>query len=582
MDYFAQNMALLQANAPGLAKRLQEIEASHDNDYSPIENSFLGDNANLDHINTLAVLGFGRGVHIKELIKKTQEKTFILVIDHDLPRFKATLATQDLSLILQSKRVSLSIGEDPNYAVRFRIDSYYKVNTISDIVIAEYKPSVCKNQQYYQEVKRYLKESSVIAIQNLATLHDSSSLWQKQILENMDMIIKYPGLKSLFGKFNSMPAIIVCAGPSLDKNVEQLKYASRKAIIICVDTALKTLNKHNIKPDFVMTIDASEKNYRYYIDNADNNSYLIAGPAVYPKSLLHFAPQIFISGFGHPLFIWIEAFIGGRGAIKLGGSVSTGCFDIAQRFGANPVVFIGQDLSYNDNNCYTEGVSQERVKEVEDWLQTQEFIEVEDVYGKMIKTTRNAWTWIKWFEYQIAESPNLLCIDATEGGAKIPGTKIMTLKEVIDQYCQQEFPINQIITSVIKKEEYSTPQLLNLIEEIDVLIKDWSKVERICREGEELSKRLLNMITVKGIDKKANKIFKELGILYQRIIKHRGLIRLGAWNLEFLLYMMEKAKPSHIPETKVTSCLEFFKGVGEYCKDSVADFKKVQENYRLW
>jgi hypothetical protein len=578
VDYFELNMALLRKREPKLAKRLEEVIPSKDINLTSLSTaSIIDPNINLNHVNTLAVLGFGTGTHVKELVERTLDKTLLLVIDPDIATFKALLKVIDLTPILRTPKVKLAIGEDAAYAVRYRIDEYYKVNTVPDITIAEHKPSVDKNPQYYKKVRELLEEASIIGRQNLATLVQSASLWQEQILINISVIIKCPGLKALYGRFPNTPAIIVGAGPSLDKNVAYLKYVKEKALIICVDTALRTLLNHDIKPDLVITIDATTKNYNYYLKGLDlSDIYLIAGPAVYPKTISSFAPKVFVSSFGHPLLDWIETFIGPRGTIKLGGSVSTAAFDLARRCGANPIIFIGQDLAFTDDKIYTSGVKEERVKEVEKVMPTADIMWVEDIYGGKVKTVRGAWTWIKWFEHQISEIPHVLCIDATEGGAKIPGTKIMTLKKTIENYCQKSFNIHQTLQEATK--HYILPDLTNLLREMEVLIKDWKKVQFIGKEGARLANKLLEIISNNHINKRAKKIFKELGILYNRIIEnHRGLLKLGSWNLEPLLFRMEKYNLSTDPKVRVNACKSFFEEISTYCQDSVASLQSAQK-----
>ena len=53
-----------------------------------------------------------------------------------------------------------------------------------------------------------------------------------------------------------IPAILVAAGPSLDKNVEELKNAKGKAFLMVVDTALNTVLEHGIIPDMTISVDS--------------------------------------------------------------------------------------------------------------------------------------------------------------------------------------------------------------------------------------------------------------------------------------------------------------------------------------
>ncbi|MEW6607782.1 MAG: 6-hydroxymethylpterin diphosphokinase MptE-like protein [bacterium] len=578
MDYFDLNMELLRKRQPLLAKRLEEVIPAQNIDVTSLSATPIIDpKINLSYINTLAVLGFGMGTHVRELVERTQEKTLVLVVDPDIATFKALLKIIDLTPILKRPNVKLAIGEFAPYAVRSRIDNYYKINTIPDITVAEHKPSLAKNPLYYEEVKTLLEEATVVGRQNLATLAENATLWQNQILINLPIIIKCPGLRTLYGRFQNMPVIIVAAGPSLDKNVMHLKEAKDKAVIICVDTALRTLFNHNIKPDLVITIDATAKNYNYYLKDLDiSDIYLIAGPAVYPETFLSAISKIFVSSFGHPLLDWIETFIGVKGTIKLGGSVSTAAFDLARRGAANPIIFIGQDLGFPDDKVYTSGVKKERFEEAEKIWPTVEFMWVEDVYGGKVKTVQGMWTWIKWFEHQISEMPQTLCIDATEGGAKIPGTKILTLKETIEKYCQKSINIDQILQQAYNS--YVLPDMNNLLNEMERIIKDWKKVQFIGKEGTALANRLLETIADNHIDKKAMKMFKELGILYHRIIEnHRGFMRLSSWNLESLLFRMERFSLSTDPVVKATACKNFFEEISTYCQETVISLTSVQE-----
>ncbi|MBI4752768.1 motility associated factor glycosyltransferase family protein [Candidatus Desantisbacteria bacterium] len=187
------------------------------------------------------------------------------------------------------------------------------------------------------------------------------------------------------------------------------------------------------------------------------------------------------------------------------------------------------------------------------------------------------WTWVRWFEYQIQQRPDITYIDATEGGAKIFGTKILTLRETIDKYCLRDVSVKEILD--ITRDSYNIPPILNLIEEMSGIAKDWSRVMMLCKEGQRLSERLQEAITPQ-ISKRALKLWREIGHLYQRILGHRGLFHLGSWNLESLLFRMEKALQTGDAAIRVQSYRDFFAEVGEYCRYSCIDVQKAQEQVR--
>ena len=63
--------------------------------------------------------------------------------------------------------------------------------------------------------------------------------------------------------------IVVAAGPSLNKNIKELKKAKGKALIIIVDTAIKPLLNAGIVPDMFFIVDALKPVELVEIEGAD-------------------------------------------------------------------------------------------------------------------------------------------------------------------------------------------------------------------------------------------------------------------------------------------------------------------------
>ena len=57
---------------------------------------------------------------------------------------------------------------------------------------------------------------------------------------------------------NDIPGIVVAAGPSLNKNIHELKRAKGKAFIVAVDTAIKPLIAAGIIPDMFAIVDGKK------------------------------------------------------------------------------------------------------------------------------------------------------------------------------------------------------------------------------------------------------------------------------------------------------------------------------------
>lgn len=100
MDYYRSNLQLLKKKDPGLAKRVEEAPS-----ISSIIQPKIDIDSNICDYEIIAVLGFGLGNHIKELIDRTEDTTFILVVEPDLKAFKRALSSVDLTHIIIQNRV---------------------------------------------------------------------------------------------------------------------------------------------------------------------------------------------------------------------------------------------------------------------------------------------------------------------------------------------------------------------------------------------------------------------------------------------------------------------------------------------
>ena len=85
---------------------------------------------------------------------------------------------------------------------------------------------------------------------------DLAPRWALNGFKNLARVGERPLVSDLKDDFTGVPMIIVGAGPSLAKNIEHLRSAQDKAIIVCVARALNSLQSAGIVPDFAISLDA--------------------------------------------------------------------------------------------------------------------------------------------------------------------------------------------------------------------------------------------------------------------------------------------------------------------------------------
>ncbi len=246
---------------------------------------------------------------------------------------------------------------------------------------------------------------------------------------------------SFLGAFpKDMPAVIVSAGPSLEKNVQYLKQAKGHALILCVDSAVKYLLKENVIPDLLISVDPL-KPLKLFEDDRINGIPIVGSPDMNYRILemLPDSRKIFASTEN----TYVQSLYQEAGhkiqPLKSGGSVATLAFSLCLYWGFRCIILTGQDLALTDNQMYAG--AEKLSKEPFD----RELLEVEDIYGQTIYTVRDYYYYLKWFEQAVALHPEIRVVDATEGGAKIAGTEIMMLKDALTRYGEDGFDMEECL-----------------------------------------------------------------------------------------------------------------------------------------
>ena len=251
-----------------------------------------------------------------------------------------------------------------------------------------------------------------------------------QTLRNLPTIAQSPDVGCLFGRFTGVPAVMVGAGPSLDRVLPSLAAARPAALIVAVDTALRPLLEHGIAPDLVMTVDPSELNARHLTDlPLTPETWLVAEPSVHPSALEHFAGRTFTFKVGsHHPWPWLMAAGVDCAVLKTWGSVITSGFDLLRQMGCDPLIFVGADCAYSGGQPYCRGTAFER-----DWAeQVSENYGLADVWNAVLSeravahetdvrgvetvTAPHLLAFRDWIVDQSRESRDLRVMNATGAG----------------------------------------------------------------------------------------------------------------------------------------------------------------------
>jgi hypothetical protein len=386
---------------------------------------------------TFLLLGFGLGRYPEELLKMLGEKGTLIVYEAVPEFFEAILKVRDFTNLFNDNRLKLLLGEDAsnsNFVTLFHRDiaghRFYTLNQ---------KTSIAMKEIAYKSFRNKVVEEKRIADQRVATAVHRGAEWGDSFLANIPTIVKTQGVEKLKDLFKGRPAIVVSAGPSLEKNIHLLREAKGKAIIIAVDVVLPTLVPAGIIPDLVITLEANPTQYLVFEDIPSLRTI----PAVFASEVTHEkltslypGPMYFTVFPNHPVHAWLKKYYPSKGFIEqFGGSVSHVSLGLAQLLGADPIALIGQDLSFKEKV---------HAGDVTDLFYPSEYLErnkkrnpiVKDIFGEDHFTLGQFLAFKTSFEKWIASTKTRV-FQATEGGVAIEGTEIIRLRDFIDEFCNQ-------------------------------------------------------------------------------------------------------------------------------------------------
>lgn len=439
----------------------------------------------LDKDNICVVLfGMANTIILNRLLEKISSNSKVYIYEPDKMIYLYNLYNTDMTMLFADKRIKIvndsifDITQDdfvkeilsdnllenivvmfhPGYTEAFKDEAVAMNNIISNKV-----NGILINQY---NVSRLSKIMVINTIRNLHFIADSNLV--------SEFINK---------RYKNIPAIIVSAGPSLDKNIKFLMNAVGKAFIFSTDTALKYLAKNNIPCDAVICMDP-EKSIEHFC-NDDYKSIPMFCALESRNEIMEFntGKKIFVQGqiFMKELYkkfnICLEEY-------DVGGSVATAAIATSVKLGFKNIILIGQDLAYGNGTTHAGGVK----KTVEDEEKLQ--VLVDGIYGETVKSRADWNIYREWIENYIDKNKNINIIDATEGGAMIHGSIVMTLSEAIDKYCESD-GVN--IKKILQEKKATFKDRKSEIEDkIKHLEKQFEDIQKKVSLGQQYTEQLIS------------------------------------------------------------------------------------------
>ena len=402
----------------------------------------------------VVVIGFGLGYHVAALAKRLGRQGLVIVFEPDATLLRAVLERIDHHQWLSSTNVLLVTDPNADDTLAEAARGIEGVLAMGTTII-EHPPSrgrlgdlAAQFTASFTRVMQAVRTTVVTTmVQTEATI--------RNLTQNLDVYATAGGIAGLKDTCPGRAAVVVSAGPSLARNIEQLARPGVRdaVVIIATQTVLKPLLARGIRPHFVTALDFHEISRRFYegLSATDVEGItLVVEPKVNPAVPAAFPGLVLCSSDATLDRILGPEFARPMGVIPAGATVAHLAYYLARHLGCDPVVLMGQDLGFTDGQYYAAGAAIHDVWAGElNEFNTLEMLEwqriarmrpilrrVADTQGRAIYTDEQMATYLMQFQrdFKADVDRGLTIIDATEGGVAKLNTRTATLADTLAQH----------------------------------------------------------------------------------------------------------------------------------------------------
>lgn len=462
---------------------------------------------NLENKDTLIIFGLGMGYHVDRIIRAYPNMNK-LIIEPSADIFKCMLKHRDISGIVKAKNVELVVTDDPNQIIA-EITALYRSGLIGQIeflTLPSYQrifgTLLLQTKDLYA---RFLRTLNVNVRTHLLFMNQ----WLRNVLLNLKFVPESADMIDLAESMQNVPAVLVSAGPSLNKNIELLREISDKALILAAGSTVSVLQNAGIKPHIMLGIDGSQAMADIYSKVQWTDILFAYILSIHPGCLDNYTgPKLYLRSNVEPQVAWMEQSINHVSKyVQSGGSCANVALDFLKKLGCNPVIFIGQDLAFTDMQLYADGHINKETRTLKG-VDESKLRLMKDIYGQDIYTADYLLIMAYCFEDCIKrQSEDSIFINATEGGLPIKGTRVMTFREAIDTYCSEDRDVINKLNSLVTQSRCDNEILRDGIKEFVLSLQKHSE-----RVGELSSQRIKHVERIlKEIDNNNLKKVSNLG-----------------------------------------------------------------------
>ncbi len=345
----------------GLEIPLLKNNKSIDSRYDPLrESQRLAQSLNED-THFVIVIGIASGIFIQTLLE-SRKNLFVLALEKSQADLDFLKKLPLIQKIQEEKRLAFcSLDDFENKIIELYVPAFY-----GNLQVIEQRGWVMENPDCIDFIKAAINRACGIVSADFSVQSHFGKLWQHNILCNLKTIDKTYKYK-VFPQEKT--ALVLAAGPSLDKEIQSLLKNPDSYYIIASDTALSILAAYKIIPDAVISIDGQNVSNVHFIHNSKEDfsktlflfDLCANSSAVKTVVKNNYRFNFFISGHPFCQFVNTNYKLGLPDIFSGAGTVTISAVDFAIKVGFKNIIVAGADFSYSNGKPYAKGTYLDRL-----------------------------------------------------------------------------------------------------------------------------------------------------------------------------------------------------------------------------
>jgi len=440
----------------------------------------------------LVVFGFGGGHFLPYIASRFKNVKQIVIIEPSLQLFDMVLHECDLNkLVKMPRQTKLSFvvnkpaataGLWTFQAVRFQAKVEFVAHLTYRGIFSDYYQNYCNFMADWFRLQRL----------EFATIKSSMQVWLHNTVKNIAIPAYH--CEVLQDLFRGKPAILVSAGPSLEKHIHLLADAQHKAVIVAVGTAIKVLDKAGVRPHFYAAMDAgSEEKTNIFDQLATTDIPLLFANQLQSDITANYpGPRIRIVKSDEYLARYVcELADQPLNIVDGGPSIANMILHFLCAMQCSTVIFIGQDMCFKDDKIHATGG-----EKIQDEYE-QQLMTVQDILGQEVKTLPNYFVIKGGLEASIIQNPAIKFINATEGGLGITGAGNRRLADVLAELTPLDQPFTAELSRIMAMPGHACKEYSHYFEH-EKLLTGISTTRNIAEQSLEKAQAIAALIKAKA------------------------------------------------------------------------------------